>query len=302
MAPTWTTPHLAELERLSSELSGTELQSLLLEVMRRRAQARTTSEVLSQYEQDLFCAPGLVDQRTSTALDGHLLAAADAFEAIELAPIAPLGTCSTVALTDQHRVLSALRRMEVVSDPTNVMALECARRLRARPDVPVHLTTCQRVLRTQPVPDLPAHSQHFRIFALASGGREAQEHAFTVQTLLLHIRSMLCALERLEQHGYSFGAQHVALLCTPERQQVAERVGRELQMDVRLGPLEHAYYSGGVRYQIWVTPPTEAEALPLIDGGSFDWLTKLAHNRRLVFIASGAGAQLIPLRFALNSN
>jgi hypothetical protein len=64
--------------------------------------------------------------------------------------------------------------------------------------------------------------------------------------------------------------------------------------------LEHPY-SGGIRYQLWVTPPSEAEALPLIDGGSFDWLTKLAHNRRLVFIGSGAGSQLMPLRFRVNS-
>ena len=297
----WITPHAAELERLSTELSGTQLQSLLLEVMRRRAQVRAPSEVLAQYEADPFCAPGLVDLRTSTAIDGHLLTAADAFEAIELAPVAPLGTCSAVALTDQHRVVTALRRTEVVSDPTNVMALECARRLRQHPNAPVHLATSQRVLRAQPVKKRPAHSQHFRLFALASGGRERKAHAFSVETLLLHIRSMQRALSRLEQHGYAFGARHVVLLATPERRPVAEEVAHQLGGDVRVSQLEHPYYSGGIRYQLWVTPPSAAEALPLIDGGRFDWLTKLAHNRRLVFIASGAGSQLIPLQFAVNS-
>jgi hypothetical protein len=63
-------------------------------------------------------------------------------------------SCSAVALTDQNRVLSALRGTEVVSDPTNVLALECAVRLQANPKVPAHFATSHRVLRAQPVPNI----------------------------------------------------------------------------------------------------------------------------------------------------
>jgi hypothetical protein len=35
----------------------------------------------------------------------------------------------------------------------------------------------------------------------------------------------------------------------------------------------------------------------LIDGGVFDWLQQLCSNRRAVYVASGAGAQLIEQRF-----
>src|SRR6185436_7864770 len=114
-----------------------------------------------------------VDLRTSLALDSHLLAAAAEFEALELSPVAPLGACSTIAITHQNRVLSALRMTEVVSDPTNVLALECARRMRAGHELPIHLVTSQRVVRAQPVPKLPGYAPHFRMFVLASGGREA---------------------------------------------------------------------------------------------------------------------------------
>jgi hypothetical protein len=31
-------------------------------------------------------------------------------------------------------------------------------------------------------------------------------------------------------------------------------------------------------------------AVPLVDGGAFDWLARLAANRRAVYIATGAGA------------
>src|SRR5262245_37333784 len=150
----------ATFERLATGLSGSELQSVLLEVMQRRAKVRRPAEVLSQYRRDAFCKPAVVDQRTSVALDGHLLAAARGFEAIELSPVAPFGVCSAVALTDQNRVVSALRSTEVASDPTNVLALECALRLRANPPVPVHFATSQRVLRAQPTPKLPGYAQH----------------------------------------------------------------------------------------------------------------------------------------------
>ena len=283
-------------DQLATKLAGSDLHSVLLEVMQRRAASRSPADVLAHYERDPFCAPAIVDLRESHAVDGHLLAVADGFEALELSPVAPLGASSAVAHTGQNRVLSALRMMEVVSDSTNVLALECARRLRGRWAVPVHLATCQRVLRAQPQPRLPGHSQHFNLFALASGGREGKDHAFTVDTLVLHIRTMLRALERLERHGYAFGTPRVAILATLEKTAVGDRIAGLLDVATDRKLLEHAYYSGGLRYQVWVTAPDGGE-VPLIDGGAFDWLTRLANNRRAVFIATGAGAQLIVSRF-----
>jgi hypothetical protein len=286
----------AAFAQLASELGGSELQSLLLEVMQRRAQSREPKALLAQYEGDGYCAPGPVDQRTQLAIDAQLLAAAAAFEAVELSPVAPLGACSAVALTDQKRVLSALRSTEVLSDPTNVFALECARRLRSQPRQSVHLCSSQRVLRAQPIPPLPGYTRHFRMFALGSAGPEAKDHAFSVDALCLHVRSMLAGLERLEPHGYAFGERSVDVLATPERASLGERIAHELGPIAQSKPLEHAYYSGGLRYQIWVTA-ADGTRLPLIDGGAFDWLQRLAANRRAVFIASGAGSQLIALRF-----
>jgi len=297
MSPGWISALLGAeaFERLAAGLSGSELQSVLLEVIRRRARARKPHEVVAQYRRDGFCRPAAVDQRTSVELDGHLLAAAQAFEAIELSPVAPLAACSSVAPTDQNRVLRALRGLEVVADPTNVLALECASRFRNDATKPLHLATSQRVLRAQPVPDVPGYSRHFRIFVLASGGTEAADHAFTVETVALHVRTMLAALDRLEGCGYAFGARRVDLRATPKLVAVADRIADRLG-GVRREPLEHGYYSGGLRYMIWVTAQDGA-SIPLVDGGSFDWLAKLAVNRRAVYVASGMGAQLVPLRF-----
>jgi hypothetical protein len=284
-------------EQLASGLTGSELQSVLLEVMQRRAINRKANELLAQYERDTFCVPAAGDLRESLTIDQHLLAAAEGFEAIELSPVAPLGACSAVALTDQNRVLSALRATEVVSDPTNVLALECARRMRAEPGTAVHLTTSQRVIRAQPVPKLPGYAQHFRIFVLASGGRETRDHGFTVHTVVHHVRTVLAAFERLEQHGYCFGARRVDILATAERQVVADRIAHALGDIAARKPLDHGYYSGGLRYMIWVTAQ-DGTVMPLGDGGVFDWLAKITSNLRAVYVATGLGAQLIGLRFS----
>jgi len=278
-------------ERLARELSGSELTSALLDVMRARAAARTPAEVLAQYRRDTFVRPAAADLRTQLAIDAHMLAAAGAFEAIELAPVAPLGTCSTVAVTAQHRVLSALRSTEVVSDPTNVLALECATRMPG----PVHLATAMRVTRAQPVPKLPGYAQHFRMFALASGGIETRDHAFTVDTLVLHARTMLAAFERLEAHGYGFGRRRLVVRATPARAPLGERIAAAVGLPATFEPLEQAYYHG-LRAMLHVTAP-DGEDCFLADIGAFDWLAKLTANRRAVFVASGCGSQLIAARF-----
>lgn len=296
MTRSWITSALDQpaFTELAERLPGTELQSLLLEVMRRRAAARSPHEVLAQYRRDRFVRPAAVDQRVSVEVDAHLLGAAEGFEAMELSPVAPLATCSSVALTDQHRVLSALRGTEVVSDPTNVLALECAERLRASPAVPVHLTTCQRVIRAQQVPDEPGYAAHFRIFVLASGGREQKDHAFAVDTLVRHITTLQRALDRCEQHGYAFGARRVEVFARDDHGALGDRVAAAVG-GVRK-PLEHPYYSGGVRYMLWATT-SSGDEVPLGDGGLFDWLGTLTANRRNVYVASGMGAQLVPLVF-----
>jgi hypothetical protein len=288
----------AAFERLASGLPGTTLWSVLMEVARERARARTPAQVLAQYRRDRFVRPSPIDLRVAAQVDAQLLAAAGAFEALELSPVAPLGTCTAVAPTDQHRILSALRGTEVVSDPTNVLALECADRLARAPDATVRLTTIQRVIRAQQVPDVPGFAQHFRIFVLVTAGREQRDHATVVGAMAEQIRVMLRALDALERHGYAFGARRVDVKATPERAALGDRLAEALGADLPAARsvLEHPYYSGGARAMIWVTAPDGRE-VPLCDTGAFDWIATLTANQRHVYAASGMGAQLVPFLF-----
>jgi hypothetical protein len=283
-------------EALTQGLPPNELWSLLLAVLEARAARRTPAMVRQQWENDRFVQPSAIDQRTLNHLDSHLLAAAAEFEALELSPVAPLGACSSVALTSQNRIVSTVRGTEVVSDPTNVLALECARRLRTAPDAVVKLATSHRCLRAQPVPKRPGLAQHFRMFCLASAGHERKDHAFLTGALLEHIHTHVAALDRLEQHGYRFPDRNLRLLATPQRMHVAQRAAEAVtSLPVTVTRLEHNYYDG-VRFMVEVSTPP-GDVIPFIDGGAFDWLRKLLANDRMVFVASGMGSQIAAYLF-----
>ena len=293
----WQSADLDEAARtaLREGLASSALWSLLLGVMETRA-LRKPAQLLEQWRQDRFVQPCAVDQRTLHALDMQLLAAASAFEAIELAPLAPLGVCSSVAATSQNRIVSTVRGTEVVSDPTNVLALESARRLREDARAEVRLATSHRCTRAQAVPDQPGFAAHFRMFCLTSAAHERKDHAFTTEALTEHIRTQSAALDRLERQGYSFGQRTLKLLATPERRHLAERIAAALpDMPVTHADLTHGYYDG-LRFMIDTSTPDGAR-VPLVDGGAFDWLRKLGDNDKLAFVASGLGSQLVAFAF-----
>jgi hypothetical protein len=288
----WTTSGIDEtLLAALHDLKPSQLWSALLSVLERRAAARTEASLTRQWLEDRFVVPANIDQRMVIELDRLLFAAADTFEAIELSPLAPLGASSVVAPTSQNRVVSTIRGTEVVADPTNVLALESARRLRADATTVVKLATSHRCVRAQAIPKLPGFAAHFRLFCMTSAGHEIKDQAFTVDALIEHIRTHLCALDLLEQHGYSFTGRRLTLLATEARRPLAERIGAAISgIDIRHELLTKDYYDG-LRFMINVD--TASGNIPLIDGGAFDWLQKLSSNRKLVFVASAIGSQLI---------
>jgi len=284
-------------DALTDGLSGSRLWSLLLDVAEARAVRRLPAELMEQWDRDRFVQPGIADQRTIIDVDGHLLRAASAFESIELSPVAPLGACATMGHASQNKVLSALRGTEVVSDPTNVMALECARRLRRDPAAIVRLATSHRCVRAQAIPRQPGFTAHFRIFCLATAGVEQQNHKRVVDAITEQITVMIGALDQLEQHGFSFPDRRITVLTTSGRAAIGDRIVAALGgYSVTRAVLEHPYYNHGLRFQI-AARSNEGIELPLIDGGAFDWVGKLTSNSRAVYVASGLGSQIVPLMF-----
>lgn len=166
---------------LAERLAPTDLQSLLLAVMRRRTSRLTPAEILRRYEADRFVRPAAVDPARLDELERIAFDELAQFERVELSPVAPLGTCSTLAGHSADRVLATIRGSEVVSDSTNTLALECALRRRHDRKTIVRLCTTQRLLRTQQFPE--PFAPHFRLVGLVAGGRSGEEEKLLAEQL-----------------------------------------------------------------------------------------------------------------------
>jgi hypothetical protein len=190
------------LRRIAGELGGPEalarlvqlgprdLHSLLLHLHEEEAAKKSPQDLLARFAEAPAFALSYVDPRLSLRFAAAAFDAADSFEAIELSPVCPLGTISTLSGIHQNWVLSASRGAEIVADPTPVLALECARRRRevAARTTQHRLSTSQRLMRMQPTPAglLP----HFRLFALTTAMRHAPavEAAALREQLAVYLR------------------------------------------------------------------------------------------------------------------
>lgn len=268
----------------------------LLTMARNQAARRRPADLRAQWERDAYVAPSMLDGRTVHALDGLALDAAEGFEALVLSPVAPLGSCSVVAPTSQDRTLSANRGTEVVSDPTNALALECARRLRASTS-PQRLCTVHQVLRCQSLPPGKGISRHFRMFAMVEAGPARAEDGFEVEAFAAHVAMLGRLCDRAAVLGYHVRDVELVMLADPRQPVLADRIATRLQAElpVRRETLESPYYHG-VRV-LFTVRTSDGERIPLGDIGRFDWVARLTANRRMRMVATGFGLQLLPLRF-----
>ena len=174
---------------LQSGLAPTDLQSLLIELMRARAARVTPARVVRRWRDDRFVRPAAIDPRQLVRTVARLWELLPpVFAGVELSPVAPLGTCSTVATVDQNRVLSTVRGTEVVSDPTNALAVEAAvRRSVGDRGRRIDLAAYQRVVRAQAW-GAPGLSAHFGLFALVSSGRDSGSGRTEAAMLVDHLR------------------------------------------------------------------------------------------------------------------
>ena len=146
------------VEILAERIPPTDLQSLLLEVYRRRAARVSAADLLTRYAENRFTRPSAVDPVALAALELRAWAGLpEGYQAIELSPLCPLGTNSAIATVDQNKVVTTIRNTEVVSDSTNVLALEAAerrRRLRQHSGHPVGTRAAGRLAAPGPGPNV----------------------------------------------------------------------------------------------------------------------------------------------------
>ncbi len=299
---------------LVERLAPTDLQSLLLEVYRRRAASVPASQLLERYERDRFVRPSAVapsvladfDRLAWSLLPGH-------YAAIELSPVCPLGTNAAVATVDQNKVVTTIRNSEVVADATNVLALECASRrrllLRHNPQnrERVCLCTSHRVLRAQAYRAAPGALPHFRLLGLCTAGRDEGSFQFEATTLLEHIGFYVQLLHEVTQLGYQAHRLRVTLTDLEHGRRIhtlSEQVLKPLMANqpgilCELDPDREAgrgYYAE-VCFHIYATNVTGTE-LELIDGGFTTWTQQLLSNSKERLLISGLGTERLCSQFS----
>lgn len=299
------------LDVLAHDLPPTDLLSLLLAVFHRRARHQTARRVLEAYRRDPFVRLATVSPRDLLELDQLALSCAEpAFTALELAPLAPLGTSSALAPVDQNRVVTTIRNTEVVSDSTNVLALECALRRRAQRrepgvDGPVHLCASQRLVRAQHY-TAPNMRAHFRMFSLCTAGRAAGATGFETAALLAQLTFHLSFMKAATAAGYHLARPRVAF--TPLAD---DRAQAALEAHV-LAPLSVAHptahlvvdpdtattrgYYQWVRFQIYAADAQGSEHM-IGDGGFTTWTQQLLSDHRERLLTSGIATERIAMLF-----
>jgi len=289
------------LEVLTQRLSQSDLQSLLLEVYRKRAHTLTPRHLLQQYERNRFVQPAAVNPKKLLEFDrlAHSVLPSS-FELLELSPICPLGTNSVVAPVDQDNAVTTIRNTEVCSDSTNVLALECARRRRGRshPEVETKLCASHRLLRPH-LPDDPASFPHFRIFSLCTAGRDRGSYGFEVAALREHLEFYVGLLQSAQQAGFRLGAVRTSLTVFDEsryqvlKAEVLDKLSRSysnVEFMFNQGQESSQGYYSGVRFQMYARDKAGTEYF-IVDGGFTDWTQQLLSNRKERLLISGMGSE-----------
>ena len=282
--------------QLEEELDPSDLNTLLMALSRVRASAVSPARLVQRWAQDRFVRPSSSDPRHVWRVESQLWDLLPRhFDGIDLSPVTPLATCSAVAPVDQNLIISTAWGTEVVSDPTNVLALETAFRRKRDPARPVHIAACHRVVRAQPFQgeDL---LQHFRLFALVSSGRDRGSGSTEAEMLTSHLRYWMQAITEIAPDANlvvqfspfdsPVARERFTDTVVPALQPLAPRA--TLQLDVARQRARGYYGSGAMRI--------EAGGGEIGDGGFTDWTAKLmADNKERCLISCIATERLAAL-------
>jgi len=293
------------LEVLTKRLSLTDLQSLLLEVYQEKTQLLTPKDLVSQYSQNRFVKPVQIDPRKILKFDQFAYSLLpDDFSIVELSPVSPLGSNSVLAPISQKNTVCTIRNTEVCSDPTSVLALECAlRRKNLYSENPrrikrIKLCTSSRVLRAQAFNE-PVAFAHFRILALCTAGRDHGSFTFEIESLKEQINYYLDLLTKAETIQFDLKKIRILFLIynldflnnfKNQILQPLKSLHPKIQFDVDTDNNSGREYYSLLRFQIFAQDISGEEYF-LIDGGFTNWTQQLLSNKKERLLTSGMGSE-----------
>ena len=293
-------PNLTKV--LSEEIKPTDLQSLLLDVFKNKARQRKPRDILTDHSSSNYMVPSKIEPQLLLEWDqkafSHL---PNDFVALELSPVAPFGSVSSLAPISQDWVLTTIRNMELISDPSIVLAIECA--LRRQNQIKnkkngkiVNLASSHRVVRSQRYEKADL-VQHFRIFTLCSAGRDKGNLGFELDTIRRHVQFYLEAIKVFVGKEISLQIAIWNISSDSKNNQILIDFVKNLkkllpEIEVRLENRinEEKEYYQNIRFKIYCKLEEKSE-IELVDGGITDWTQKLLNNAKERLIISGLGSE-----------
>ena len=284
---------------LVGQISASDLNSLLLAVFSKRSARISPTALIQAYQHNRFVQPAAVDavKFASFSLDWLKAAQASGFEPLQLSPLAPLGTCSAVAIAHQDKIVSALRGTEVVADATNVLALESVIRRKADdfPMQPLHFCAVHRHVRAQEIPKVPGFSPHFSILGLTTAGRDTGNFDFEKESLRHQIRFYKTFFE--DRLGIVPVKIRLKNLKGTEENRLFQSVFSFLEQTepgwmlevIHSSQKDQSYYQA-LQFKI-VIPNPSGQEIEIADGGFTDWTKQLTGHKKERFLISGVGVE-----------
>jgi hypothetical protein len=275
-----------------------DLNTLLMEVYRKRSGEMSGGELMKNYAANRFVQPSGINAVTLKQLELEILKIAESqlYPSIQLSPVAPLGSCSAVASVNQNKIISALRGTEVVADATNLLALHLCHLLKngkATHDKDLlRLSTTHRHVRAQFF-DKPGLLPHFNLFCMVTSGRDKGSYSFEKLALTEHLRvyqtifsSLFHLPVRLKLNSRAGYTDSEGLL-----QRVSEYIGQQLPdltvtEDSNQGT--NLYYKG---LQFTIVVSLNGQEVNIGDGGFVDWSQQLLGSRKERMLISAIGIE-----------
>ncbi|WP_123847795.1 hypothetical protein [Chitinophaga lutea] len=286
-------------DALVKQLSASELNTVLLDVFNQRVAGLDAAALLQKYMLNRFVKPAAVDviRLKEEELQILRLLQKEGFEPLELSPVTQLGACAVVAAVNQKKVISALRNTEVLSDPTNAMALLYTegKKSGGLPAQTYRYCAITRTVRAQAL-DNPAFAPHFAVCALATMTCAGAGYIVETTALCEHVMAQEAILRQvfglnsirvhlLPQKGH--GANH-ALVGTA--MELLQRSRPAIAVTVRERDETKNYYTG---IQFKLIADLQGEPFEIGDGGLVDWTQQLLSDKSQRMFISGLGTQVL---------
>ena len=273
-----------------------DFNSLMLKIFQSRSNDTSPIEMLKAFQLNRFCVPSELDPVAYHILETEFISTAQKLDikAILLSPAAPFASSSVFGCVDQNKVVSAIRGVEILPDPTNMLSIIIAEKLKnkkANNTTPIHYCTTARVLRAQVFPNTKRHFAHFGQFCIVSSGKDGGSYSCEKESLAKHL--MFYKQHLLQNYdanftvilrkkrGYSDGDGFFNMMADLIKNEFPDI---SLSLDLEYG--DSNYYKG-INFTMYMEK--YSGKIEIGDGGFVDWIQSMTNNKKERCLISGIG-------------